>query len=79
VESYLPPHAPHPLPPGLMSAHCAQLAAPVRRRESVFYYNVEAGAALAVTLFINAAVISVFALGFYGRCVAASARSVGCE
>lgn len=36
-------------------------------QESVLYYNIEAGLALAVTLFINVCVISVFAAGFFGR------------
>jgi hypothetical protein len=33
----------------------------------VLYYNIESGLALAVTLFINVCVISVFAAGFFGR------------
>lgn len=45
---------------------------PVRRsdaakKESVLYYNIESGLALIVTLFINVAVISIYARGFFGR------------
>lgn len=39
-------------------------------RQSLFYYNLEAAAAVFVTLVINTAVISVFARGFYGHKVA---------
>ncbi|PRW44606.1 metal transporter Nramp3 [Chlorella sorokiniana] len=37
------------------------------KRESVLYYNIESGLALVVTLFINVAVISIYARGFFGR------------
>ena len=40
---------------------------PAVPQESVLYYNIEAGMALLVTLFINVCVISVFARGFFGR------------
>jgi natural resistance-associated macrophage protein 2 len=36
-------------------------------RESVKYYNLEAGMALGITLLINISVISVFARGFFGH------------
>lgn len=36
-------------------------------QESIYYYNMEGLLALFVTLFINVAVISVFAKGFYGH------------
>jgi Mn2+/Fe2+ NRAMP family transporter len=34
---------------------------------SLHYYNIESAVALVVALFINVAVISVFAVGFFGK------------
>ena len=45
----------------------ARAADALARRDSAVYYNVDSGLALAVALFINTAVISVFARGFHGE------------